>query len=75
MSNYYTVLIDGVSSYNPSQSDKILINPVVRPSIEEAGSFDFTIDKSHALYDDIIPYGSDIEVREDGETIFFGFPQ
>ena len=74
MSRYYRVLCDGREMYNVDKRNKILINPVVKPSLEGAGSFDFTIDKSHRYYDTIIPYGSNIEVLEDGQTIFFGRP-
>lgn len=69
---YYQVYVDGVSIYDPTQRNKLLINPVLRPSLEEAGSFDFTMDSSHDSYNAIIPYGSDIEVREDGKAIFYG---
>lgn len=72
MSSYYQVFADGVEIYDPMVRTKLLINPVVRPSLDEAGSFDFTMDSSHQSYNAIIPYGSDIEVREDGQAIFYG---
>lgn len=71
-SPYYQVFVDGVSIYDPTEQTKVLINPVLRPSIDEAGSFDFTMGPSHDSYSDIVPYGSDVEVWEDGDPIFWG---
>lgn len=74
MRNYYTVRLDGVKFYDPSDDELILINPVVKNGIDEAGSFDFTIDTNHKYYNSITTYGSSIEVFEDGVSIFYGRP-
>lgn len=72
--SYFEVYADGVKIYDPTDRTKILINPVVNPSLSEAGSFDFTIDYDHMAYNSIIPYGTDIRVTEDGYEIFVGRP-
>lgn len=72
MSQYFDVKVDGRSIFDVTDKQKHLINPVVKNSIEEAGSFDFTLDRTSDFYNAITPYGSDIEVFEDGNSIFFG---
>ena len=69
---YFRVLVDGAEVYNPLDRSKLLINPVVKTSLDEAGSFDFTMDTLHSGYSSIIPYGSDVDVLEDGVSIFSG---
>lgn len=74
MSNYFSVLLDGVEIYDPTNKAKTLINPQLSLAVGEAGSFTFTIDPEHTAYNSIIPYGSNIEVFEDGVSVFFGRP-
>lgn len=74
MSNYFSVLLDGVEIYNPTDRTKVLINPELNTALGEAGSFTFTIDPQHTAYSSIVPYGSNIEVFEDGVSVFFGRP-
>lgn len=72
--SYYRVKLDGVDIYNPAYREMMLINPVCTTSLGETGNFEFTFPKGHVFADSIIPYGSNIEVFEDGESIFFGRP-
>ena len=70
----YTVQLDGIDIYDPSKKEMTLLNPKVHTAVGEAGSFDFTLSPKHVFYNSVIPYGSSIEVFEDGVSIFFGRP-
>lgn len=72
MSTYYDIKIDGMSVYDPSDRYLAMIRPSVDLQLGAAGSAEFTFPSFHTFYDSIIPYGSDIEVFEDGRSIFFG---
>lgn len=72
--SYYRVKLDGVDIYNPAYREMTLINPVCTTSLGETGNFEFTFPKGHVFADAIVPYGSTIEVLEDGESIFYGRP-
>lgn len=72
--SYYRVKLDGVDIYNPAYREMTLINPVCTTSLGETGNFEFTFPKGHVFADSVVPYGSNIEVFEDGESIFFGRP-
>lgn len=72
--SYYRVKLDGVDIYDPAYREMTLINPVCTTSLGETGNFEFTFPKGHVFADSIVPYGSNIEVFEDGESIFFGRP-
>ena len=70
----YRVLLDGVDIYDPTSKGTVLIDPVVHTEAGAAGNFEFTMPPMHVFYNNITPYGSSIEVLEDGESIFFGRP-
>lgn len=70
----YRVLLDGMDIYDPTKKDMVLYNAVVKTAVSEAGSFEFIMPPGHVFYDSIVPYGSDIEVLEDGVSIFYGRP-
>ena len=70
----YRVLLDGVDIYDPTSKGMVLIDPVVHTEAGAAGNFEFTMPPMHVFYNNITPYGSSIEVLEDGESIFFGRP-
>jgi len=78
--SYYEVLLssnlqqDPVSIFDPSVKEMVLINAVVHLNAQSAGSFEFTVPRQHIFYDKIVPMGSNIEVKENGRTIFFGRP-
>lgn len=78
MGYYEVYLSDGVNSqvsiFDAGVKELALLNAVVSLGVNEAGSFEFTIPPQHVFYNNIIPYGSSIEVRENNETIFFGRP-
>lgn len=70
----YRVLLDGVDIYDPTSKGMVLIDPVVHTEAGAAGNFEFTMPPMHVFYNNITPYGSSIEVLEDGDSIFFGRP-
>ena len=70
----YRVLLDGVDIYDPTSKGMVLIDPVVHTEAGAAGNFEFTMPPMHVFYNNITPYGSSIEVLEDGHSIFFGRP-
>lgn len=77
--SYYEVFLsdlnnDPVSMFEPDKKEMSLLNAVVSLAVREAGSFTFTIPPVHVFYNSITPYGSTIEVRENGQTIFYGRP-
>ena len=72
--SYYRVLLDGIDIYDPSQLPLTFTAPRVVCGLSDAGSFDFVMPKGHIFYDNVIPYGSTIEVFEDGQSIFYGRP-
>lgn len=78
--SYYEVLLssnlqqDPVSIFDPSVKEMVLTNAVARLNAQSAGSFEFTAPRQHIFYDKIVPMGSNIEVKENGRTIFFGRP-
>lgn len=72
--SYYDVKLNGVSIYDPAEMPLTFIAPKVVGGLSDAGSFDFTMPKLHVFYNNIVPYGSTIEVFEDGQSIFYGRP-
>ena len=70
----FRVVLDGQDIYDPTQKDLVLYNAVVKTEAGAAGSFDFTMPPGHVFYGKVTPYGSTIEVFEDGESIFYGRP-
>lgn len=72
--SYYDVKLDGISIYDPAEMPLTFIAPKVVGGLSDAGSFDFTMPKLHVFYNNIVPYGSTIEVFEDGQSIFYGRP-
>ena len=70
----YRVVLDGQDIYDPTKKDLVLYNAVVKTEAGAAGSFDFTMPPGHVFYGKVTPYGSTIEVFEDGESIFYGRP-
>lgn len=74
MSGYYKVLMDGYEIYDPSHKETNLLGAKITAAVGEAGSFDFILPVKHVYAKNIIPYGSTIEVFEDGESVFYGRP-
>lgn len=72
--SYYRVLLDGIDIYDPTQLPLTFTTPRVVCGLSDAGSFDFVMPKGHIFYNNVIPYGSTIEVFEDGQSIFYGRP-
>ncbi len=72
--SYYSVMMDGVEIFDPSHKETNLLAPRVSITAGEAGSFDFTFPANSLFEDKLIPYGSTIEVFEDGESVFYGRP-
>ena len=70
----YRVVLDGQDIYDPTKKDLVLYNAVVKTEAGAAGSFDLTMPPGHVFYGKVTPYGSTIEVFEDGESIFYGRP-
>ena len=70
----YRVVIDGVDIYDPTRKELTLINPVLTVEMGSAGNFEFTIPPTHIFYNNITPYGSNIDVYEDGMLIWSGRP-
>ena len=78
--SYYEVLLssnlqqDPVPIFDPSVKEMVLTNAIVSLNAQSSGSFEFTVPRQHIFYDKIVPMGSNIEVKENGRTIFFGRP-
>ena len=72
--SYYRVLLDGIDIYDPAQLLLTFSSPHAVCGLSDAGSFDFVMPKGHIFYDNVVPYGSTIEVFEDGQSIFYGRP-
>ena len=70
----FRVVLDGQDIYDLTKKDLVLYNAVVKAEAGAAGSFDFTMPPGHVFYGKVTPYGSTIEVFEDGESIFYGRP-
>lgn len=70
----YRVLLDGVDIYDPTKKELTLINPVLTVEMGSAGNFEFTMPPSHIFYNNITPYGSNIDVFEDGRIVWSGRP-
>lgn len=70
--SYYEVKVDNQSVFDASDKYLALINSNVNLQLGAAGSADLTFPPYHVFYDTIIPYGSNIEIFEDGKSIFFG---
>lgn len=71
---YYDIRMDGQSIYNPQYKEMTLLAPSVTMGAGEAGNFDFVFPRNHIYIDSLVPYGSTIEVFEDGKSIFYGRP-
>ena len=70
----YSVKLDGVDIYDPTKKEMALLNAKLHLAVGEAGYFEFTMPSGHVFYNNVVPYGSSIEVLEDGASIFFGRP-
>ena len=68
----YKVLCDGVTICDSRVDELALINPVVKPEENKAGSFTFMIPPAHPKYDVIKKRTSLIQVYQDEESIFSG---
>lgn len=69
----FTAKCDGQWLYNP-QLNFQLINPKLTLADCAAGSFDFTMDKTHPLYDSINEITSRVRIYRDGKEIWEGRP-
>ena len=69
----YKVLMDGRSIYE-SDGNVAILEPKLEQEVNTAGSFDFTVPRNHAFYDDVTLLTPEIEVYESDELIFFGRP-
>lgn len=67
----YEVVVDGCSLYD-EDPENILINPSVEDELNAAGSCTFTIPANHRYYNIPKPMVSDVEIKENGEIIWFG---
>ena len=70
----YRVLLDGSDILNYQEKPYILTGPELVTELNAAGSFEFTMPPSHALYDAVRPLASTVEVYEDGSLLWFGRP-
>lgn len=76
---YYEVFLSNsvdepVSIFEPDIKELVLLNAKVMLNAKESGSFEFKMPPQHVFYDNVVPYGSSIEVFENGKSIFFGRP-
>ena len=72
--SYYSVIMDGLSIYNPSYREMSFVSAEVAIAAGQAGSFEIVLPNNHVFGDSFIPYGSTIEVFEDRESVFYGRP-
>lgn len=72
--SYFVVKMDGVEIYDPEYREMTLNNATCVTAVGEAGNMDFTFPANHVFAGVLIPYGSTIEVLEDGESVFYGRP-
>lgn len=70
----YRVIMDGNDILNYQEKPYILINPSLAMELNTAGSFEFTMPPSHAMYDAVKPLASTIAVYEDETLLWFGRP-
>ena len=70
----YRVIMDGNDIRNYQEKPYILINPSLSMELNTAGSFEFTMPPSHAMYDAVKPLASTIAVYEDETLLWFGRP-
>ena len=70
----YRVVMDGNDILDYEDKGHVLLSPQLNTELNTAGSFEFTMPPSHAMYDSIRPLLSTIEVYEDEELIWYGRP-
>ena len=72
--NYFSVIMDGIEIFNPEYKEMSLDGAVCTSGVGEAGNMDFTFPTDHVFEKSLVPYGSTIEVFEDGVSVFYGRP-
>ena len=70
----YRVKLDGNDILNFQEKPYVLLSPSLEISINEAGSFTFTLPPCHMFYDEVKPFLSTVEVYEDDDLLWFGRP-
>lgn len=68
----FEVYLDGKLLYYPNDETYEIANGVVESALNEAGSFECDIPKNNPLYDSISLRSSMIQVKQNGEEIFYG---
>lgn len=73
MSAIYRIYVSGVGDiYDPSKSNKLVLDEKLSLSVNEPGSFEFTLPPGNKGYDKIEEYASTIDVLENGKIIWTG---
>lgn len=67
----YKVFLDDISIYE-SDGNVIILEPTLNQEINTAGSFEFTMPRTHINYDSPTLLSSEVEVYEGDTNIFFG---
>lgn len=72
MSVKYRVLIDGKDAYSPYDESLAIYNTTLELNQDDVSTFEFSIDRTHALINDIHPRNSSIEILRNGASLFRG---
>lgn len=72
MSVKYRVLIDNKDAYSPYDEGLAIYNTTLELNQDDVSTFEFSIDRTHALVNDIHPRNSSIEILRNGASIFRG---
>lgn len=72
MSVKYRVLVDDKDAYSPYDDKLAIYNTTLELNQDDVSTFEFSIDRTHALINDIHPRNSKIEILRDGTSIFRG---
>lgn len=72
MSVKYRVMIDGKDAYSPYDESLAIYNTSLELNQDEVSTFEFSVDRTHALINDIHPRNSAIEILRNGASIFRG---
>jgi hypothetical protein len=62
MSVKYRVLIDGKDAYSPYDESLAIYNTTLELNQDDVSTFEFSVDRTHALINDIHPRNSYIEI-------------
>lgn len=72
MSVKYRVLIDNKDAWSPYDESLAIYSTTLEANQDDVSTFEFSIDRTHALINDIHPRNSSIEILRNGASLFRG---